>query len=233
MNGLIFCGGRPRTARLQSALTSSRCISNQACTSFILLRGNSPSNTLIIPTVELSYGTLGGQPVAQAILSDGRLWGRILTSTGVNLGGGGMVAGVRRTSVSVARTPAMQAYTISIIDSQSPGGTAATITNTNGANPNTISVSSGTLLTYTSGSTVIPTPIHKTKTEFLTAVTDATWIRTNTLTDIDHLVDLSGSVDLIATTHTRVMDEIAATVPRLVDTAALGSLCASTAVVSQ
>lgn len=26
-------------------------------------------------------------PLAQAILSDGRLWGRILTSTGVNLGG--------------------------------------------------------------------------------------------------------------------------------------------------
>ncbi len=38
-------------------------------------------------TVELSVGQLSGQSVAQAILSDGRLWGRILTSTGVNLGG--------------------------------------------------------------------------------------------------------------------------------------------------
>ena len=37
--------------------------------------------------VELSIGQLSGQSVAQAILSDGRLWGRILTSTGVNLGG--------------------------------------------------------------------------------------------------------------------------------------------------
>ncbi len=32
-------------------------------------------------TVELSIGQLSGQSVAQAILSDGRLWGRILTST--------------------------------------------------------------------------------------------------------------------------------------------------------
>lgn len=53
--------------------------------------------------VELSVGTLGSNSVAQAILTDGRLWGRILTSTGVNLGGGGMVAGVRGTSVSIER----------------------------------------------------------------------------------------------------------------------------------
>lgn len=43
-------------------------------------------------TVELRLGNLDGNSVAEAILSDGRLWGRILTSTGVNLGGGGVVA---------------------------------------------------------------------------------------------------------------------------------------------
>ena len=34
-----------------------------------------------------ALSTLGTNSVAQAILSDGRLWGHILTSTGVNLGG--------------------------------------------------------------------------------------------------------------------------------------------------
>lgn len=38
--------------------------------------------------VELQLGNLEGKTVAQAILDDGQLWGRILTGTGVNLGGG-------------------------------------------------------------------------------------------------------------------------------------------------
>jgi hypothetical protein len=42
----------------------------------------------VATVVELSTGeNTSGQSVAQAILSDGRLWGRILTSTGINLGG--------------------------------------------------------------------------------------------------------------------------------------------------
>lgn len=126
--------------------------------------------------------------------------------------------------MSVARTPATQNYTISIIDSTKTGTDAATVSSTNpGTNP--ISVSSGTLLTYTSGSTTIPTPVPTTKTQFLTTVADALWIRANTLTDIDHLVVLSGS-DLALDTHDRVRSEIAATLPPLTDMTALDSLCA-------
>lgn len=51
--------------------------------------------------LELDIGELDGQTVAEVILSSGRLWGRILSSTGVNLGGGGMVTGVRGTSVDL------------------------------------------------------------------------------------------------------------------------------------
>jgi hypothetical protein len=69
-------------------------------------------------TVELRTGEFDGRSVAEAILADGRLWGRILTSTGVNLGGGGMVAGVRGTSATVMKTST--GYTIAIIDSQNP-----------------------------------------------------------------------------------------------------------------
>lgn len=53
--------------------------------------------------MEIRTGTLGSNTVAEAILADGQLWGRIMTSTGVNLGGGGLVAGVRGTSVLVKR----------------------------------------------------------------------------------------------------------------------------------
>ena len=77
----------------------------------------------VATVVELSTGeNTSGQSVAQAILSDGRLWGRILTSTGVNLGGGGMVAGVRGTSVSVEESAGV--YTLAIIDSRSPTNAA-------------------------------------------------------------------------------------------------------------
>lgn len=80
-------------------------------------------------TVTLSTGQNdSGQSVAQAILSDGRLWGRILTSTGVNLGGGGIVAGVRGTSVSVEKDNATNKYTLAVIDSLS-GAEAANIIN--------------------------------------------------------------------------------------------------------
>ena len=37
-------------------------------------------------TLELRVGDLDGNSVAEAILSDGRLWGRILSNTGINLG---------------------------------------------------------------------------------------------------------------------------------------------------
>ncbi len=67
--------------------------------------------------LELRYGLLGGNTVAEAILSSGSLWGRILTSTGVNIGGGGVVTGVRGTSVYL--TKAGSQFTLNLVNSTS------------------------------------------------------------------------------------------------------------------
>ena len=53
--------------------------------------------------------------MAEAILSSGSLWGRILTSTGVNIGGGGVVTGVRGTSVYL--TKAGSQFTLNLVNS--------------------------------------------------------------------------------------------------------------------
>jgi hypothetical protein len=70
----------------------------------------------------------------------------------------------------------------------------------------------------------MPTPVHQTKAELLNSVADATWIRTNTLADIDHLVSLSGSLTA-GEVRNRVEREIVATIPPLTDTTALDALC--------
>lgn len=67
--------------------------------------------------LELQYGDLWWLTVAEVILNDGRLWGRILSSTGVNLWGGGMVTGVRGTSVDVIKDKVTAVYTMTITDS--------------------------------------------------------------------------------------------------------------------
>ena len=134
-----------------------------------------------------------------------------------------MVAGVRGTSVSVARAGTTENYTMTIIDSTRPGSDAATISSTNipGVTPISTSVSSGTLLTYISGTTTMPTSVHQNKT---TLLADA-WIRDNTRADIDHLVSRSGSL-AAGDRHDRVRDEIVATLPPLTDMTDLDSLCA-------
>ena len=128
-----------------------------------------------------------------------------------------MVAGVRGTSVSVTRAPATGNYTMTIIDSTRPGSDAASISNQNpGADPAPISVSSGTLLTYTSGSLTPLIPVHKTKTEFFSN-TDP-WIRTNTLADIDLMTERISD----ANPPTRIVDELTVTIPT--DTTILNQL---------
>jgi hypothetical protein len=46
-------------------------------------------------TVEIRTKGINLSTIAEGIVADGRLWGRILTNTGFNLGGSGLVAGVR------------------------------------------------------------------------------------------------------------------------------------------
>lgn len=62
--------------------------------------------------VTLNPWALDGRTVAQVIIGDGRLWGRILSATGVNVGNAGIVAGVRGTALNVDTS------SVAIIDSQ-------------------------------------------------------------------------------------------------------------------
>lgn len=62
------------------------------------------------------------QSVAEAILIDGSLWWRILSSTGLNLGWWGMVAGIRWTSIGIQKIGTD--YQFSIVDSQNTYHTA-------------------------------------------------------------------------------------------------------------
>ena len=149
--------------------------------------------------VELSTGeNTSGQSVAQAILSDGRLWGRILTSTGVNLGGGGMVAGVRGTSVSVIKEAGVT-Y-ISIPHSTKPTAAANVICTSVGVTHET-QMSPGDIL---SDSSTCITTTPGTSSLYLTS----DWVRDNTRKDLIYL-------DPIATPTT--LAEVAVTDPSPID----------------
>jgi hypothetical protein len=133
--------------------------------------------------VALEAGNLGGKTVAQAILSDGRLWWRVLTSTGINIGGGGLIAGVRGTSVSVEKTGTQ--YKLSIIDSQRPTD-AADIQNTMQAWVTPIPTPAGQQFTYLSWATsTSPATVPKSTILSLSA-----WARENMKKDIDYLMGL-------------------------------------------
>lgn len=175
-------------------------------------------------TVELSIGDLSGQSVAQAILTDGRLWGRILTSTGVNLGGWGTVAWVRGTSVSVTKTSTGY-YTITIIDSTNPTSAASVV----GGWGTTYTLSPGEQVQYPlstesnvagwGGTWVQPTLVESTIGKS-TLLAMSAWIRDNTRKDIDYLYANSG-----AGLNTRVVAEYNTTVPLASDTINLTALC--------
>jgi hypothetical protein len=161
-------------------------------------------------TVEIRTGQLGNNTVAEAILADGQLWGRIMTSTGVNLGGGGLVAGVRGTSVAITKNGTN--VTIAIIDSTAVGSNAATISNENTATTtDTINISSGKLLTFTSGATSIPTPVTKTKIQLLADE----WTKDNTIEDIKYLTQKIDTNPLILTELDNTLPNDIATLAQL------------------
>jgi hypothetical protein len=181
--------------------------------------------------VDLSVGQLSGQSVAQAILEDGRLWGRILTSTGVNLGWWGLVAGVRWTSVSIERPGTTWPYMISVIDSVIPLK-AATLSPIGGT---TILWTSPTILTAGSQLSVYPTtptnsassltsyvsPVSPTTTK-TTLLDGSAWIRDNTRADIDYLYTNSGVTP-------RILAEYNATISPTTPPAILDALCPESA----
>jgi hypothetical protein len=162
-------------------------------------------------TVEIRTGTLGGNTVAEAILADGQLWGRIMTSTGVNLGGGGLVAGVRGTSVAIGYDKNTQKINISVIDSTK--NDAATITNTK--TNQSIIVDAGSTVIEQSGSTVPPT--EETSITKVSLLTGNAWARKNTLEDIKYLAQKLESATTPENSKQRVEEEITSATPSATD----------------
>ena len=158
-------------------------------------------------TVELTTHTnTAGNSIAAIILADGQLWGRVLTSTGMDFGAGGYIVGVRGTSLSVSKSDTT--VTIAIIDSTND--IAATITNTNNATKPFITVDAGSKVIELSGATEKPTEEPGiTKATLLTE----TWTRENTLDDLRYLGDTLQT----DTTDQRVKDEIIASLPTTAD----------------
>lgn len=58
-----------------------------------------------------------------------------------------------------------------------------------------------------------------------TLLDGSAWIRDNTRADIDYLVARSGASDITPANHTRVISEIAATIPPNTDPTILDALC--------
>lgn len=166
--------------------------------------------------VELQYGTLGGNTVAQAIVNDGSLWGRVLTGTGINFGGAWYIAWVRGTSILTKQQPFGGMAEYYIVHSTHPTN-AVTYT----------FVASGTSITGWAAQRIYGLPA--------TNVTDPnynilgggplqlfgvdqfymmdSWIRDNTKKDIVYLKDLSVSWALSAAEQAIALNELIATTP--------------------
>ncbi len=165
--------------------------------------------------LELRYGDLGGLTVAEVILNDGRLWGRILSSTGVNLWGGGMVTGVRGTSVDIIKDKITAIYTITVTDSVN---TASKIQSTIPWSPlilrdiNGVSIANtlfggGTQFIYASGSSAIQ-KLTANKNTFY----GNPWFVKNTLSDIVYMSNLLETPGISAGVSGRLNAELDATI---------------------
>ncbi|MBX9809188.1 hypothetical protein K2X92_02240 [Candidatus Gracilibacteria bacterium] len=143
-------------------------------------------------TLELQMGNLDGNSVAEAILSDGRLWGRILSSTGVNLGGGGVVTGVRGTSVDVYKTGSL--FTITVTDSVNPVNTLrqvggmiiSSVKDADGSVIGNPDFGKGTRFVYMSDDVHNVKKITEDKNNFYADP----WFRKNTRLDVKYMSDL-------------------------------------------
>jgi len=135
-------------------------------------------------TVELSTNSnAAGESIAAIILADGQLWWRVLTSSGMDFGAGGYIAGVRGTSILLSKPKDNPTVTIAIIDSTNP--IAATITNTNTPSKPSITINAGSKVIEQSGATLPPTEEASITKASLLA--ESSWVRGNTFEDIIYL----------------------------------------------
>lgn len=157
--------------------------------------------------------TLG--TLALVNLEDGLLWWRVLSSTGIDFGGGGVIAGVRGTSLSL-KEPFGNQFQFTIPHSQHPTEAAimSTKIDTAGANARTLGVLWQVLI-Y-SGMTSIPTAWVI--SDLSTLYDMDPWVRSNTLADIKYMKSLPQTPTITA--------ELAATLPN--DEPKRYALCSST-----
>ena len=178
-------------------------------------------------TVELQSGELDGNTVAQAILQNGSLWGRVLTSTGVNIGGGGIIAWVRGTSVRADRFLAWANYAhrISIVHSRLvdsveiaktlDGGTVTRATTGDNFIYYPISAWSNDTITFQEAPTDYPdktASINQWLVYLYGSSSSSLKIKKNTLKDIQYLKSLINTLP-IGTARSLVQEELTATIP--------------------
>lgn len=146
--------------------------------------------------------TLG--TLALVNLEDGLLWWRVLSSTGIDFGGGGVIAGVRGTSLSL-KEPSVNQFQFTIPHSQHPTEAATLSANDGlvGANPQNMWVL-GQIQVYSGG----PFPYISTPwtiSDLSTLYDMDPWVRSNTLADIKYMTSLPQTPMIAA--------ELAATTP--------------------
>lgn len=166
--------------------------------------------------VELQFGTLGWATVAQAILNNGNLWGRVLTGTGINFGGGWYIAGVRGTSISQSTHPGMS-MNFSVVHSLNTDAVTYSNLNTASSYP-TWTGQSLYIMMYTWSQdgiqTAVDYPPLQQPTEFFYS-SWSPWIRENTKRDIVYLKSLADSGALTTAERTLAADELRATRPTI------------------
>lgn len=137
--------------------------------------------------VNLQLWELRWETVAQAILQDGRLWGRILTSTGVNIWWGGLIAWVRGTSISLNRSSLT--YSLGIPHSQRPLDASTLMLEEAsiwGATTRSLPVRKS--VSYTHSPTL--DSIYQWDINLVTSYSSDAWMRDNTIADLQYMFAL-------------------------------------------
>lgn len=174
-----------------------------------------------LTSVELSTGeNPDGQTVAEIILADGSLWSRVISTDGINIWWGGYIAWVRGTSLSVVKSGPN--YTFSVVDSTTTDTSAVelkygTTTKANLARGSTVTVPADT------NTAVTPTTPGK------NTLLATDWIGTNTVLDMEYMLDLKEENTLSPTLQTKLDNEFDVTVPSLEDTSMCSAIEGTTA----
>lgn len=162
------------------------------------------------------------ETVAQAILNNGQLWWRIVSNTGVNIGWGGVIAGVRGTSLVMSLSSTGQ-ISLNIVDSMAPFSSAYLMTYPypTWAMP----ISAQRIVSYASWSvpsaSVLVSNILPKSREVM--YSGSLWIRENTKKDIEYLYQKQNTMPNPVLAEAELTATLVPT-----DTAALEWLCGPT-----